>query len=79
VQIVNKSIPTPPFLKRGRKIPLVTKEGLGEVKGRIMKWEFHLLFMFIGIGLLTKRVTWKGWFAISVLVFSWIMFNWKRM
>jgi hypothetical protein len=44
-----------------------------------MKWEFHLLFLFIGIGLFTKRVTWKGWFALSVLVFAWIMYNWKKM
>jgi hypothetical protein len=42
-----------------------------------VKYEFHLLFLMVAIGLLTKRLSWRGWLAVMLLVFGWIMYCWK--
>jgi hypothetical protein len=42
-----------------------------------MRFEFPLLFLMIAIGLLTKRLTRRGWAAVCLIVFTWIMINWK--
>jgi hypothetical protein len=44
-----------------------------------MKYDFQMLFVLIGIGLVSKKLTWKGWLATSLLLFAWIMFNWIRV
>jgi hypothetical protein len=40
-----------------------------------MKYDFQLLFMMIGIGLVSKKLNWKGWFAVTLLLCVWIWFN----
>jgi hypothetical protein len=30
------------------------------------------------IGLLYKRPSWRGWFGVSLLVFTWMMYNWLK-
>jgi len=43
-----------------------------------MKYDFQLLFLLIGIGLISKRLTWKGWFGVALMIFVWMMFNWVK-
>lgn len=43
-----------------------------------MKYDIQLIFTFVAFGLLLRKPTWKAWFAISLVVLSWMMFNiWK--
>lgn len=37
-----------------------------------LKFEFHFLFALLAIGLLTRRLSWRGWFAVALFVSSWI-------
>jgi hypothetical protein len=41
-----------------------------------MSFDYQLLYILIVIGLLTKRLHWRGWFGVCLLIFSWMMFNW---
>ena len=43
-----------------------------------MKYDLHLFFSMIGLGLITKKVTWKGWFLVLLLVMAWVYINWKK-
>jgi hypothetical protein len=43
-----------------------------------MKYEMYFLFTLCGIGILTKKLTWKQWVAVGVFVWIFIMYNWKR-
>ena len=43
-----------------------------------MKYDLQLLFLLLLIGLLTRKLSWRGWFGVSLLVFGWMMFNWLR-
>jgi hypothetical protein len=43
-----------------------------------VKFEFHLLFLLLAIGMLTKKSNWKSWYLVTLLVFGWIMFNWYK-
>lgn len=43
-----------------------------------MKFDLQLLLLFVGVGLFTKKLSWKGWLAVGVLVFVWMMWNWKH-
>jgi hypothetical protein len=40
-----------------------------------MRWDVHLLFAFVAIGLVFKRVGWKGWFAVAILIATWMCLN----
>lgn len=42
-----------------------------------MRFEFHLLLLLVGIGLFTRRLAWRGWALVALLLFAWIMYNWK--
>lgn len=43
-----------------------------------MRFDFQVLFILVAIGLLTKRLSWKGWFAVGLFMFSWLIFCWKK-
>lgn len=43
-----------------------------------MKFDFQLIYLFIALGIAFKRLSWKGWMGVAMLVFLWIMWNWKR-
>ena len=43
-----------------------------------MKFDLYLLLLMFAIGIFYKRLSWKGWFSLTLLVFTWIMWNWKR-
>jgi hypothetical protein len=43
-----------------------------------MKFDLYLLLSMFGIGIAYRRLSWKGWLAITMLVFVWIMWNWRR-
>ncbi len=42
-----------------------------------MKYDFHLLMFFVGVGLLFRKISWKGWFALCLVILTWLMYNWK--
>lgn len=43
-----------------------------------MKYDFQLIFALIGFGLAFKKLNWKGWFAVSLLLIGWMAYNvWK--
>jgi len=42
-----------------------------------MKYEFQILVLFVLIGLLRPRLNARGWVAVALLVFAYIMYNWK--
>lgn len=44
----------------------------------MLKFDFQLLYGLIALGLFYKRLSWRGWFAVTLTVFAWIMWNWKR-
>lgn len=43
-----------------------------------MKYDFQLLFLLVVIGLVARRVNWKGWLSIGALIFVWMMYNWWK-
>lgn len=43
-----------------------------------MKFDIQLLLLMFGIGIFYKQLSWKGWFSVTLLVFTWIMWNWQR-
>ena len=43
-----------------------------------MKIEFPFILVLCGIGIVTRKLSWKGWFAVAMLVGAWMMFNWVR-
>jgi hypothetical protein len=43
-----------------------------------MKYDMQFLFILVGVGLLSKKLSWKGWFALGVFVFAYVMYNWFR-
>ena len=43
-----------------------------------MKFDFHLLILLCIVGVVYKRLNGKGWLAVGLLIFSWIMYNWFR-
>lgn len=40
-----------------------------------MKYDFHLLFAFVAIGLIFRKTSWKGWFGICLLIAAWMTIN----
>jgi hypothetical protein len=43
-----------------------------------MKYDFQMLFLMIGIGLVSKKPGWRTWFFIALFVGAWILFNWWK-
>lgn len=43
-----------------------------------MRFDLQLFFLFIGIGLLTRKLSPKGWFGVGVVILTWMMFNWLK-
>ncbi len=43
-----------------------------------MRYDFPFLFLMVGIGLVYRKLSWKGWFAVSLFAFTWLMFNWLK-
>lgn len=43
-----------------------------------MRYDLHLFVLFIGIGLMTRKLSFKGWFGVVVVIFAWLMFNWLK-
>jgi hypothetical protein len=43
-----------------------------------MKYDMQLLVILVFIGLFRKNIQWRGWFAITMFVLTWIMYNWLR-
>ncbi len=42
-----------------------------------MKFEVYFLLALCAIGLKTTKLTLKGWLAVGVFVFFFIMYNWR--
>jgi hypothetical protein len=42
-----------------------------------MHYDIHLVFILIAIGLAFRKIAWKGWFAIGVLILAWMALNLK--
>lgn len=43
-----------------------------------MKFELQLFILLIIIGLVIKRIDWRGQFFLILFIGLWIMYNWKR-
>jgi hypothetical protein len=43
-----------------------------------MKFDLYLILAMFGVGITFRRLSWKGWFAITMVVFMWILWNWRR-
>jgi hypothetical protein len=43
-----------------------------------MRFELQMFVGLITLGLLVKRVDWRGMFFLLVLITSWVMFNWIK-
>ena len=43
-----------------------------------MKFDYQLLYLFVAVGLMTRKLSWRGWFALGILVLAIILFNWKK-
>lgn len=43
-----------------------------------MKFDLYLVLLMFAIGIFYKRLSWKGWFSVTLLVFTWIIWNWQR-
>ena len=45
-----------------------------------MRYDIHLIFIMIAIGLFCPKLSWKGWFAVSLLIMCWMALNlWKGL
>ena len=44
-----------------------------------MRYDMQLLFFFVAMGVWKPRLSWKGWFGVGLLVFSWLMYCWQRV
>jgi hypothetical protein len=43
-----------------------------------VRFEFHLLFLLCIIGVLTRKLSFKGWVGVSALILIWMMWNYMR-
>lgn len=41
-----------------------------------MHLDVQLLYIFVGIGLLAPKLSWRGWFGVCMAIFVWMMYNW---
>lgn len=40
-----------------------------------MKFDLQLLYAFLIIGLMNKRLSGRGWFFVSMLICAWMLYN----
>ena len=40
-----------------------------------MKYDVHLVFIMIGFGLIFRKLSWKGWFAVALMILGWMAIN----
>ncbi len=40
-----------------------------------MKFDLQLLYAFLIIGLISKRLSGRGWFFVCMLIAAWMAFN----
>ena len=40
-----------------------------------MKYDIPLLLAFVAIGLIFKKMTWRGWFGVALLIALWMTLN----
>ena len=40
-----------------------------------MKYDVQLVFMMIAIGLMVRKLSWKGWFGVALLIIGWMSLN----
>ena len=43
-----------------------------------MHLDIQLLYMFIGIGLTVRKLSWRGWVGVGLAIFVWMMYNWVK-
>jgi hypothetical protein len=43
--------------------------------GDRMHYDIHLIFIMIAVGLIFRKIGWKGWFAIAMLIIFWMALN----
>ena len=43
-----------------------------------MKFDYQLMYVFVAIGLMSRKLSWRGWAGVSLLVFAIIMYNWLK-
>ena len=40
-----------------------------------MHFEFQLLIVMVFIGILVRKLDWRRWFAVGLLIVGWIVYN----
>jgi hypothetical protein len=40
-----------------------------------MKFDVQMLFILVGIGLASRKLDWKGWVLIGILILTWMGYN----
>jgi len=40
-----------------------------------MKLDVQILFILIGIGLVSRKLDWRGWMLVGVLIVTWMVYN----
>jgi hypothetical protein len=40
-----------------------------------MKLDVQMLFMLVGIGLISRKLDWRGWLLVAVLIVTWMVYN----
>jgi hypothetical protein len=43
-----------------------------------MKFEIQVFILLIIIGLVVKKIDWRGQFFLCLFIGAWIFYNWKR-
>jgi len=43
-----------------------------------VRYDFPLLLFLAALGIGTRKLGWRSWFGLTVLMFAWILFNWQK-
>ena len=43
-----------------------------------MKYDFAVLFIMVASGALVRKIGWREWYIVVILVFGWMMFSWLK-
>jgi len=43
-----------------------------------MKFELQMFFILLFIGLIVKKLDWRGHFFLLLFISAWVIFNWKK-